>query len=350
MCPGHGGWNEPTGWGRSVADLSGRVLVTGDSIEQCYLDQLAEAGLEVSNPVESFPPAILSDETLRDRLHSCVGYILGGDEIASASVLEAVADELRVVAFLGVGYESFIDAAAARRLGIRVTNTPGVLSNAVAEFTVGMLLDARRRINEYATSVRQGIELRQEKRSDLAGHPVGVVGLGAIGTRVCEILGQGLRADVRYFSRTRKPEEEDRLDITYAPLAELVAEVECLIVMVPETPETSGMITRDLFAQRIADGTLIVINTSRADVIEPDGLLWALETGRVESARFDGFYRQSSEASLALARRSDVTITPHIASLTHEARHAMAAMAVGSLLSTLRTGHDTHVVNGFADA
>jgi phosphoglycerate dehydrogenase-like enzyme len=325
-----------------MPELTGRVLVLGESVAQRFLDQLADAGLEVVNPPESFPPAVLSERALQAELSSCVACLLGGDEIVTEAVLES-ADGLRAIAFHGVGYESFVDADAARRRGVPVTNTPGVLSNAVAEFTVGLLLDARRRITDYVIA---GEEIPQETRFDLAGHPVGVVGLGAIGTRICEILALGLQADVRYFSRTRKRPVEERLGIEYSPLDELVRDVECLIVMVPETAETAGMIDKELLAGRAEGSRLTVINTSRPGVIDPGGLDWALDRGLVESAWFDGFYRDDSELTRSLAARPEVRITPHIASLTHDARDAMSELAVESLLNLLRGGEARYVVNG----
>lgn len=321
--------------------LHGRVLVLGDSVDQRFLDLLAAAGLEVSNPPGSFPPAILTEAELVRELQGARACLLGGDEVASAAVLEAAAGELEVVSFLGVGYESYVDAAAAGRLGIRVTNTPGVLSDSVAEFTVGLLLDGWRLLTEFASL---GHDAPQRKRHDLRGHAVGVIGLGAIGTRVCEILTRGFEADVRYFNRTRKEETERELGIAYQPLPDLVREVDCLVVMVPETPATAGMVDREIFAEREPDSALLLVNTSRADVVEPAGLAWALDTGRVESAWFDGFYRVSSPLTEELEQRPDVHVTPHVASLTFEAREAMAERAVGSLLNVLRGNADPYAV------
>lgn len=222
---------------------SGSVLVTGASVGERYLDQLRAAGLTVINPPASFPPAVLEEPALRDILSGCDAYLLGGDEFASRSVL-ASAPKLKVIAFLGVGYASFVDVKAAADLGIPVTNTPGVLANSVAEFAVGELLAARRRIVDYIADP----DLRQEKRGDLRGHSVGVVGLGAIGTRTAEILTQGFGAHVRYFSRTRKPDVEEMLKIAYLPLPELVGQVDDLVIVVPDTPQTISMINTDLLA------------------------------------------------------------------------------------------------------
>jgi lactate dehydrogenase-like 2-hydroxyacid dehydrogenase len=321
--------------------VQGKVLVTGESVGPDFLERLAMAGLEVSNPAESFPPAILTEERLQEELSTAVAYLLGGDEVATRAALSS-ADDLKVIAFLGVGYESFVDLVAATDRGVPVTNTPGVLANSVAEFTVALLLEARRRIFDYASG---GDDVAQEKRRDLAGHPVGVIGLGSIGTRIAEILRNGFAADVTYFSRTRKIDEEARLGLSYESLNETIASVESLVVMVPETAETTSLISRDALSTRDEGSNLILVNTARAEVVEPEALLWALETGRVERAWFDGFYREANDATEALKARPEVRITPHIASLTHDARDAMSEMAVESLLNVLNTGSDSCIVN-----
>jgi glyoxylate reductase len=325
--------------------LSGTVLVTGDSVAKQYLDMLAEAGLEILNPPASFPPKVLSPDSLKEALSGSVAYLVGGDELASKDVL-SMATKLRIIAFLGVGYSSFVDAEGAAQLGIPVTNTPGTLANSVAEFTIGHLLNERRRIAAYADSVKSGFELPQVKRKDLAGHSIGIVGLGSIGTRIAEILTHGFRAKVSYFSRTRKESEEARLGISFASLASLVREVEALILMVPETPETTNMLDMSLLQGRPKSREpLIIINTARPEILEPSAALTALELGIVESIAFDGYYKEEAPTTDELKRHPRVTITPHIASLTHDARDAMAQMCVDSILGILRGERVPHIVN-----
>src|SRR5438874_6609215 len=110
-----------------------KVLVTGSSVEDKFFEPLRELGYNIHNPKQ-----LLSEGELSSELADAEGYLLGGDEVASATAL-ASAPALKVVSFLGVGYESFVDVGAARENGIAVTNTPGVLSNSVAEFTIGQL-------------------------------------------------------------------------------------------------------------------------------------------------------------------------------------------------------------------
>jgi len=328
-----------------MTNLRGTVLVTGDSVANRYLDMLVDAELEILNPVDSFPPKVLSADSLKEVLSGSVAYLVGGDEFASKEVLSA-APNLKVIAFLGVGYSSFVDAEGAAQLGIPVTNTPGTLANSVAEFTIGHLLNERRRISNYADSFKRGTELPQVKRRDLAGHPIGIVGLGGVGTRIAEILSQGFRAKVSYYSRTRKVSEEERLGISFRSLSTLVHEVEALILMVPETPETTHMVNSALLQGRPSDlEPLIVINTARPEVVEPGAALSALDSGVIESIAFDGYYKIETTTTDLLKQHSRVSITPHIASLTHDARDAMAQMCIDSILGALKGEPVTHIVN-----
>jgi glyoxylate reductase len=325
-----------------------KVLVTGESIGAEYLEELRDAGLLVVNPEKSFPPSKLDEQELADALDQCVAYIVGGDEWASKKAL-ASAKYLKVVAFLGVGYESFVDADGARELGIPVTNTPGTYANSVAEFSIGMLLDRRRRICDYAEGFRTGNELVQEKRSDLHGHPVGIVGMGHIGQRLAEILRGGFQADVHYFNRSRKPVLESELGIKYCDLGQLVNAVESLMIMVPENSSTIGMINDGVLSARDASMPgLHIIDTARPEVIDPLSLLAGLDSGRVESVAFDGFYREDNSHTAALRAHSQVLVTPHIASLTHDARDAMSRMCVDTVLNIVGGRPDRHVVNGVA--
>ena len=318
--------------------LSGTVLVTGASVDERYLGRLRDAGLAVINPPASFPPDSLSESELRDLLADCDAYLLGGDEIASASAL-ASATKLKVIAFLGVGYATYIDSVAAAKRGVLITNTPGVVANSVAEFAVCELVAARRRIVDFITSPNAP----QVKRKDLRHHAVGVVGLGAVGTRICEILTKGFQAEVSYYSRTRKPDVESALGITYLPLHELVGNSEGLIIAVPDTPQTVSMIDKKLLEAHKTP--LTVINISRPEVIAPSAMVWGLEKGRLENIWFDDYYHEPEPEIEDLRSDPRVRVTPHIASLTHDARDAMSEMSVTSLLNILREGHDPHIVH-----
>lgn len=323
-----------------MADL-GKILVTGSSVAQKHLDRLSESGFRVHNV-----PGLLSEDELGTELESCTAYLLGGDEFASRAALTR-AKSLKVVGFLGVGYQSFVDADAAAELGIAVTNTPGTLINSVAEFTVGLLLAQRRQIPSYADDYRSGRSGGEEKQHDLAGHRLGIIGLGAIGTRIAEISTLGLATETAYYSRTRKPEVEERLGISYKDLPSLLSWAENLVIMVPDTPETRGMIGPDEVAQ-LPPGGITLVNTARPSVVSPAALLQGLQSGRIHTAAFDGFYDADvpETAELLALPASKLLVTGHIGSLTHDARDAMAVKCIQSIVNVVTGEQDSYIVNG----
>lgn len=316
-----------------------KILITGSSVRPDLLQPLVDAGHEVINP-----PGVLSESELRDALGGASAYLFGGDEFASGPAV-AGNPTLKHIAFLGVGYESFMDTPAITEAGIHITNTPGTLSNSVAEFTITHLLNATRKFLPYAEAFARGLSGNEEKQHDLAKMHVGIVGLGGIGTRITEILRAGFGTKVSYYSRTRKMDNESSLGIDYAELSDLVGAVDALIVMTPGNDDTRHLINRDVLAA--ARPGLLLINTARESVVAPDALLNALRNGSVAYAGFDGFYDDDTPelADLKAFIPERLTVTGHIASLTHEARDGMAIKAVQSILNILATGNDQFIVN-----
>ncbi|WP_054814755.1 2-hydroxyacid dehydrogenase [Nocardia arizonensis] len=315
------------------------VLVTGSSIDPKFLKQLESEGCVVRTVAEE----LRTEDALIRALDNVRIYLLGGNEVATAEVIRSAPD-LELIAFLGVGYESFMDVDAVRERGIRVTNTPNISSNSVAEFTIGQLLNCRRRLTEYSIQYSNGLDGDEEKLRDVRGHSVGIIGLGGIGTRIAEILTRGFGAEVCYYSRTRKRDVEDALGITYRELTELFSTVESVIVMTPGNRETAGLIGDDQLC-RLSEGSVLV-NTARAEVVDPYGLLEHLNSGRLGAAAFDGFYRDDLPVTWELKKMqpSPLSITGGIASLTHDARDGMAERTVRSILNFLRDGTDEFLV------
>ncbi len=316
-----------------------KILVTGTSVRVDLLQPLVDAGFEVENPTH-----LLTEAELKEHLKTSSGYLLGGDEFASKEAL-STADGLKVIAFLGMGYQSFIDVDGANGKGIPITNTPGTLSNSVAEFTVGLLLSSTRKLHKYATNNSKGQTGHEEKQHDIAALHIGIIGLGGTGTRIAEILRNGFNAKVSYFSRTRKESEEKRLGVAYATIDQLLSEVDVLILMTPNTPETTGMIGQAQI-NKMKKGA-IIINTARPEIVDASALLAGLESGQIEYAALDGFYEgKSTEAEkLQSLVPQKLMVTGHIASLTHEARDGMAKLATQSIINLIITGSDKYVVN-----
>lgn len=318
-------------------DVSNKVLITGTGVSDSAVETLRAAGLTVANPTHHLTEAELAQE-----LEGAVAYLLDGEEFVTADAL-AGAKDLRIIAYHGVGYQSSIDMSAADRLGIVVTNTPGTLTEAVAEFTVGQIINANRRLTQYANAVRAGRRGTEEKQRDLVARHVGLIGLGAIGSRIAEILRKGFGVTVSYYTRSRRPALEESLGVAYLDLGSLARSCDVIVVMTPGNDTTWDLVDDD-FLQALPPGA-ILINTARPRVVSPAALRRALRDGPLSLAVFDGFYDAPTGPDLLAEFSEDrLLVTGHIASLTHEARNSMSRMAVQSILNVLATGTDDHAV------
>jgi lactate dehydrogenase-like 2-hydroxyacid dehydrogenase len=314
--------------------MARKILVTGGDLRPELLQPLSAAGFETEHTTRA-----LSESELAEAMATACAMVLGGSQYVWGSAL-ARAPELKVIAFVGMGYETYIDVAAAKARGVAVTNTPGTLNNAVADLTVGLILCAVRRIHLSASQFESGTFVEEPKQRDLAALQVGIVGMGGCGARIADVLRHGFGARVSYFSRTRKPDLEAQLSITYRPLDDLAASSDVLVAMTPGNAETTGLIGKALLGR--AKPGLILVNTSRPGVVDPQALLDGLTSGKIAYAAFDGFYKEppALAAALKALMPEKLMVTRHIGSLTHDARDAMVKNAVKSVLNMLATGDD----------
>ncbi|MEM4481260.1 MAG: glyoxylate reductase [Desulfurococcaceae archaeon] len=248
------------------------------------------------------------------------------------------ATNLRIVSQLAVGYDN-IDVSCATRLGIYVTNTPGVLTDATAELTWALILAVARRIVEADYFVRSG----EWEATNTAWHPkmmlgielkgkvLGVVGAGRIGFRVAEIGARGFGMKVIYNSRSRNPIIEDELKAEFRDIDKLLEEADIVALHVPLTKETYHMIDENRL--RKMKRTAILVNVARGAVVDTEALVKALKEGWIAGAGLDVFENEPLYANHPLATLKNVVLTPHIGSATHETRHRVAELAAENLIA-----------------
>jgi hydroxypyruvate reductase len=242
-----------------------------------------------------------------------------GDLIAALPALE-------LIGVFGVGVDS-VDLATARARGVRVTNTPDVLTEGVAELALALLLAVARRIPFNDSFVRAG---RWPKESDpalassLAGRRLGIVGLGRIGRRVAG-LAEAFGMEIRYGGPRRKDDVAWRY---YADLAALAGDVDCLMLTCKGGPETAGLIGREVIEALGPDGWLI--NVSRGSVVDEAALVEALVGGRLGAAGLDVFASEPRVPE-ALLRLDNVVLQPHQGSASEETRAAMGRLVLDNL-------------------
>ncbi|HEY8417718.1 MAG TPA: phosphoglycerate dehydrogenase [Limnochordales bacterium] len=318
--------------------MSGVVVVTPTSLCEAprFLAPLRSAGYGVRlNP----QGRLLTEEELAALAEGALGLIVSTEPV-TAAVMDRAGSALRVIARYGSGTDN-VDVAAATERGIVVTNTPGANDVAVAELTLGLMLALARRIPAAHDAVRRG-RWERPVGTELRGKRLGLIGLGRIGLEVAK-LARAMGMEVTYYDVMRRPEEERRWDLTFAPLTEVVAQADVISVHVPLTPATHHLIgAREL--SRVKPGALL-INTARGGVVDEVALLAALENGRLAGAALDVFEREPPPADHPLLCHPKVIHTPHMGARTQEAVARMAEGAVAAVLDVLAGRRPAHVVN-----
>jgi glyoxylate reductase len=247
----------------------------------------------------------------------------------------AAAPRLRVVANCGVGVDN-IDLAACRRRGVAVTNTPDVLTEATADATFALLLDACRRVSEGDRAVRAG-KWRGWAPTEwigvrVSGATLGIVGLGRIG-RAVAARAQGFGMRVLYTQRHRADAEvEAALAASFAPLDDLLVRSDIVALTCPLNEDSRNLLSRERIAQ-LKPGA-VVVSTSRGACLDEIALAGALREGRVAAAGLDVFAREPAVAA-ELFGCDNAVLTPHLGSADRPTREAMAAICADAVLAVL---------------
>jgi glyoxylate reductase len=245
------------------------------------------------------------------------------------------APRLRVVANCGVGVNN-IDLAACRERGIAVTNTPEVLTDATADATMALILDACRGVTAGDRDVRAGkwngwaptefLGLR------VTGATLGIVGFGRIGQAVAA-RARGFSMRVLYTQRHRlDPDREQALSAAFTPLDELFAASDVVCLCCPLTPETRGLVSRERLA-RMKRGSVLV-NTSRGPCVDEEALAEALRSGHLFAAGLD-VYTDEPRISPSLLACPTAILAPHLGSADRPTRESMARICVEAVLAVL---------------
>ena len=244
--------------------------------------------------------------------------------------------KLKVVANVAVGYDN-VDLAAAKRHGVAVTNTPGVLTDATADFAFTLLLAAARRVVEADRYVRErkfdGWLMMGFLGGDLTGRILGLAGFGRIGQAVAR-RARGFGMNVIYQDENAAPEAiEAELGARRVDKETLVRESDYLSLHVPLLPQTHHYIgAAELAAMK---RTAYLVNTSRGPVVDEAALAQALRDGEIAGAGLDVFEREP-QVDPGLVSLDNVVLAPHIASATVETRTKMALMAAENAIAAVK--------------
>ena len=286
----------------------------------------------------------LAYEELLERGEGAAALICSLTDRIDRALLERLAPTLRIVATYAVGYEN-IDVAAARELGVRVTHTPGVLTEATAEIAVALLLDCARRLSEGDRLLRaggwQGFSPGFHLGRSLYGSTLGIVGAGRIGRRVAETLRRGFDCRILVHSRSVREDWERELGARFVSLPELLEGSDFVSLHCPLSEDTRHLV--DAAALSRMKPTACLVNTARGPVVDELALAEALREGRIAAAGLD-VYADEPRVPPELLALENVVLLPHIGSATHEARAAMGRLCVDSVIDFLSGRAPAHPV------
>ena len=310
-----------------------RVLVT-EKIARRGLDLLTQAGHEVDVQEGLDPEALVA------AVEGANALIIRSATKVTAEVLAAGGD-LMVVGRAGVGLDN-VDVPAATARGVMVVNAPTSNILSVAEQAMGLLLAQARNIPQaHAALVAGRWERSRWEGVELHGKVLGVVGLGRAGSLVAQrALAFGMR--LLAFDPYVTADRARAMGVELRSLEDLFAESDFISVHTPKTPETVGLVGRDLLAK--AKPGIRIVNTSRGGIVDEEALAEAIGNGTVGGAGLDVFATEPPGAS-PLFELDSVVVTPHLGASTEEAQDKAGITIAEQVLLALAGDFVPYAVN-----
>ncbi|OGZ45814.1 MAG: D-glycerate dehydrogenase [Candidatus Ryanbacteria bacterium RIFCSPHIGHO2_02_FULL_48_12] len=311
-----------------------KIFVTR-RIPEAGIKKLTDAGHEVVvNPEDR---VLAKDELIAalssgryDAVLCLLTDKIDGEVFASAGA------QCKIFANYAVGFDN-VDLPAAKEHNMMITNTPGVLTETVAEHAVTLMLAIAHRVAEADKFIRAGKYHGWAPMlllgADLAGKTVGILGLGRIGSRVAHHVGHGFDCKVIYYDVKRNEDFEKEFNAEFRANAEdVLKEADFVSVHVPLLDSTRHLINAERLA--MMKRSAFLINTSRGPVVDEAALVEALKNGVIRGAGLDVFEHEPDLAS-GLSELENVVLTPHLASATEETRSKMAELAADNIIAGL---------------
>ena len=316
-----------------------KILITPTSF-------LKPVNVKAKEKIETFADEVvynmtgkpLQPDQLVQMLEGVDGYIAGVDYI-TAEVIERAPKSLKVISRYGAGVDR-VDIDACTKRGIKVTNTPGTNSVAVAELAFALMLDVARNIPQLHETVQKG-EWARSEGIELKGKTLGIVGLGSIGKNLATraiAFGMNVQAYDPFFDETFAAQ----YSIKKADLEEVIQQSDFISLHVPLTDQTKHLINADMIA-KMKDGA-IIINTARGGIIDEAAAAAAVQSGKLGGLGLDAFEEEPLINS-PLKGLPHVIFTPHTGAHTAEAVEGMGRMAVDNCIDVLMGKDNPYILN-----
>jgi D-3-phosphoglycerate dehydrogenase len=315
--------------------VAGEVLGTADGIELTWLDVggPAEAGWGTLGRAHGYQAAV----------RTVCSQVAGGEQWLTGRGLVERCGDLLAVATAGAGYD-VVDVDACTDAGVIVCNNSGPGAEAVAEHALAMMLALAKKLVLADRMTRADVvhDRMPLRGTELLGKTLGVVGLGAIGSRLVELCAP-FRMTVLAHDPYALPARAAELGVELVGLDELLDRSDGVQVTCPLTPETSGLFGRDAFARM--KPTAYFVTTARGEVHDEMALLDALERGEIAGAGLDVFHTEPVDPDHPLLARDDVVASPHTAGITAEAAHGLAVATAQQWITVFSGGVPPGLVN-----
>jgi len=313
-----------------------KVFITR-RIPDSGLDMIYEE-CEVDLWEQELPP---TKEELLQHVRGVDGILSLLSDPIDVEVMGAAGENLKVISNYAVGFNN-IDVQEATKRKIAVGNTPGVLTEATADFAFALMMSAGRRVVEAEKTVQAG-KWKTWGPSillgvDFSGATLGIIGFGRIGKAMARrATGFGMR--ILIYDPTAQPME----GIIKVDLDTLYRESDFISIHTPLTPETKHLINQEAFSKM--KPTAVLVNTARGEIVDQDALYDALKNRKIFAAGIDVTDPEPLPLDSPLLELDNLIICPHIASASTSTRENMAIIAAGNLLAGLHGNRLPHVVN-----
>ena len=314
-----------------IVSLDGAALNPGDLSWTCF---------EEFGEITVYPRTLSEKETIA-RIGNADIVLLNKVPITKG-VLDAC-PSIKLICCLATGY-NVVDIEAAKAKGIPVCNVPAYSTQAVAQFTIGLLLELCHRIGHHDRLVHEGAWEQcpnfcfwDTPQMELAGKTMGIIGFGRIGQAVGAIA-RALGMKVLAYSRSHRSD----VAVDYVDLDTLLAESDVVTLHCPLFPETQALINKDTIA-KMKDGA-ILLNTSRGPVIDEQAVTEALESGKLRGAAMDVVSEEPIRGNNPLLKAPNCILTPHMAWAPIETRQRILDITMESIHGYL-SGRPLNVVN-----
>lgn len=245
--------------------------------------------------------------------------------------------KLKAAATISVGYDNY-DLSALKKHGVRLMNTPKVLTESTADLIFTLLMATARRTVELSNLIHDGKWTKsitpEYFGTDIYGKTIGILGMGRIGKAIAKRAHCGFDMNVIYYNRSAHPDVEQAYQAKRLELDDVLSQADFVVIILPLNDQTKRLITKQKLA--LMKPSAILINGARGAIVDEQALIEALKNKTIKTAGLDVFEVEPLPTTSPLMQLDNVLLSPHVGSATVETRYAMAKCAVDNIIAALK--------------